>query len=142
MLCAAGAILLFGFIAHLHITEKRPDFIATVRPLFIYGVAALFVIFALPGLAVARRLRDPRAKNGFTYIVSNEGVRVEGSAGRAENNWTAFLRAREAHRVFSLFVTRDSFHVLPKRCFASPEDMDLFRAIVRANLPAAKLKAK
>lgn len=142
VLCAVGAILVYGSITHLHIAESRPDFISNLSPLLMYGAGAVVMIFALPAVASAKNLRDPRSKNGFTYNVSNDGVRVDGSAGRSENNWTAFVRATEARSAFSLFVTRDSFHLLPKRCFASSEDIDRFRTIIRTNVPATRLKAK
>lgn len=140
--CAVGAVLLLGAITHVHIRERRPDFIANVRPLLIYGAVALVGAFVLPGLATGKTLRDPRGKNGFTYSVSNEGIRVEGSAGRLEYDWTAFVKATEAPSAFSLFMTRDSFHLLPKRCFGSPGDVELFRTIVRANVPVSRLKTK
>jgi len=140
--CAVGAVLLLGAITHAHITERRPEFIANVRPLLIYGAVALVGAFVLPGLATAKTLRDPRRKNGFTYYVSKEGIRVEGSAGRVEYNWTAFVKATEAHNAFSLFMTRNSFHLLPKRCFGSFGDVELFRTVIRANVPVSRLKMK
>lgn len=141
-LCAVGAILAVGAVTHTNIADTRPDFIANVRPLFILCAAVFVGAFALPWVATSKGLRDPRRKNGFTYYVSNQGVRVEGSVARSELDWTAFTKAAESRGAFSLFTTRHSFHLLPKRCFASPDEIELFRMLVRTNVPAARLKTQ
>jgi hypothetical protein len=115
-------------------------FAQNVKPVFILAWIFIAVFPVLWLINTRKILRDPRVKNGFKYHVSDEGVRVEGSAGVSEFNWTAFVEAREISNGFLLFVTRTSFHVIPRRCFTTNEEVLLFRKIIRANIPKAKLK--
>ena len=138
ILVLLGSILI---IAHLRrsIETDWSNLAENLEPLFLLMVAFFVLIPVLALIGTQRTLRDPRTKNGFTYDVSNHGIRCEGSAGRFDMNWTAFTRAREVSDAFLLYVTRDNFHLFPKRCFA-PGEIDLFREIIRANLAGAKLQ--
>jgi hypothetical protein len=91
-------------------------------------------------LTTRKVLCDPRAKNGAKLHISNDGIRIEGSTGIHELNWTAFLGALEVSTAFWLLVTRTAFILVPKRCFDTNDDLFKFRGIIRANVPNAKLR--
>jgi hypothetical protein len=97
-------------------------------------------VFPVASLINTRKaFRDTRAVNGVKYRISPETIRVEGSTGVSDLNWTAFLRVRETTPAFLLFATTTTFHLIPKRCFATNDDIFRFREIIRENIPNAKL---
>jgi hypothetical protein len=138
------AVVTGSIIIHANSPDLQDDrwigVAQNVKPLFniMWICMALFPVTTL--ISTWRILRDPRAKNGFKYRVASEGIRVEGSAGTSDYNWTAFIGAREISTAFFLFVTGATFHLIPKRSFATSDDLVQFREIIRASIPRAKLK--
>jgi hypothetical protein len=112
---------------------------SNLAPLFWIWLGILVIFPAVLWFTTRKALRDPRIQAGFHYRISNAGIESLGFAGRTELNWSAFVAARETTGAFQLFVSRGVFHFLPKRCFASPQEIDLAREIIRANISKAKL---
>ena len=138
-LAVVGSLLI-----HIGLQDPPDDrwtaFADNIKPLFYVMSLVVLSIPVTVLLYTKKLLRDPRAKNGSKYHVTTDGVRVEGSAGTADLNWTAFLQAREISTAFWLFVTTATFHLIPKRCFATNDDLVQFREIIRANIPKTKLR--
>jgi hypothetical protein len=133
-----GAVLIYA------ITHDSPDHDAAMliqgtRPWFLFMITISALIMIVPLVAARRSLRDPRAKDGFNYHISRDGVRVEGSSGKSELNWTAFVDVREVSKAFFLFVHSNFFHVIPKRSLARLEDLALLREILREKFPKATI---
>ncbi len=110
------------------------------KPLFYVVLIVLLWIPILILIHTRKVLRDPRTKGGYEYHVTTHGIRVEGSAGTSDLNWTAFVSAREVSTAFWLFVSKTTFHLIPKRCFTSDADIVAFREIIRSNILMAKLR--
>jgi hypothetical protein len=89
-------------------------------------------------LAARKAMNDPRTKAGFKYHFSRDAIQIEGLSGRSELNWNAFVDVREVPDAFFLFLNRQLFHVIPKRCFASGDEVSAFREILRDKFPKAK----
>jgi YcxB-like protein len=132
-----GAILIAG---RLHPDSYDWQNISSnVAPLFWFSVAYLPFLAIITWLAARMYLRDYRVRDGFQCRISDAGIIYKGFAVSVELSWVAYIMARETKVAFQLYVTRSYFHLLPKRCFASQEDIDLVREIIRAYCPNAKL---
>jgi hypothetical protein len=112
---------------------------SNLAPLFWVWLVILIIFPAVLWFTTRKALRDPRTQGGFHYRISDAGIESRGSAGSTELNWSAFIAARETTEAFQLFISGSRFHFLPKRCFASPQEIDLAREIIRANISKAKL---
>jgi hypothetical protein len=139
LLATNGYLLVY---AGTHPSDDRWVALAdNLKPLFF--VVFIIVVLWIPILYLIhtrRVLRDPRTKSGYKYHVTIHGIRVEGSAGLSDLNWSAFVGAREESTAFWLYVSRTTFHLIPKRCFNSDAEIVEFRDIIRSNISKAKLR--
>lgn len=92
----------------------------------------------MPFIAARKAMRDPRTKAGFKYRFSRDAIQLEGAAGKSELNWAAFVDVREVPAAVFLFINRQFFHLIPKRCFTTPQDLASFREILRDKFPRVK----
>jgi hypothetical protein len=63
--------------------------------------------------------------------IAEPGVVVSDGVSRLEQLWPSFSHARETTNLFLLYVSDYSFHMVPKRAFATTADADEFREMVR-----------
>ncbi len=68
------------------------------------------------------------------FNFSADGVSVSGSAANAHQSWSVYWRVRETRRAFHLYTAGSVTQLVPKRCFASAEDVQRFREVVRTAL--------
>jgi len=109
-----------------------------MRPWFLFTILAIIIVPLLPFIVARKAVRDPRGENGYKYKFSPDGVEIEGAVGRSVLDWKAFTNAREDSAAFLLFVNREQFHLIPKRCFATMVDISTFREILHEKFPKAK----
>lgn len=146
MLLIALLIFILSGLALIHASSFDPpddrwtNLALNVKPLFTLSWVFLLIVPVTSLINAAKTFRDPRRSSGFKYLVTDSGMHIDGSTGSSDLNWTAFLEVREVSGAFFMFVTGALFHIVPKRCFSSTEDMIRFREIIRANIPKAKLK--
>jgi hypothetical protein len=90
-------------------------------------------------LRFVRRIQGPRAMLARTIALQGEmladvdaaGVSLQSRLYRAHYHWEAVTRFRETRRLFLLFVGPNSAMVLPKRGFATQEELDAMRAMAQ-----------
>jgi hypothetical protein len=115
--------------------ERRSElysalFVAIGLPTFVYCFP--FLILGAVGRSLFRN--NPRLKEPTRYIFSQEGIIAESPVGRAELNWSLYLRVREAGEYFLLYTSPKLANALPKRCFSSKEDIRRFREVLRLSI--------
>jgi hypothetical protein len=103
------------------------------------AIALPFLVYFFPHpilfLAVRIMFRDnPRLAEPTRYIFSASGVLAESYAGRSDLKWTAYRRIRETSKYLLLYTSPRVAGTLPKRCFASENDIRFFRELVRASV--------
>jgi YcxB-like protein len=146
MLLIALLIFILTGLALIHASNLDPpddrwtNLALNVKPLFTLSWVFFLIVPITSLINAVKTSRDPRRSSGFKYHVTDSGMHIEGSTGSSDLNWTAFLEVREVSGAFFMFVTGALFHIIPKRCFSSSEDMVRFREIIRANIPKAKLR--
>ena len=72
------------------------------------------------------QLHDPTV-----FEVDQMEVSMETPDSRMKFKWTAFPGLLETPNLFLIYRNTISFHIIPKRTFASPELMDAFRHMVK-----------
>lgn len=108
--------------------------------LMIVLLLPIFIVFGAPLLSARKVLIDERIKRGIRYQFSDGGIHVESSVATADLQWAAIRHAVETRSAFLLLPSANVAHTLPKRCFASAEDVAATREFLRRNVPKAKLR--
>lgn len=130
---ASSIIAVAGIVAVLALSTIDP----AQRGLYLGEAFAFFALgAAIPLLAMDRARKawnsQPSFRGDIEYLADAEGVeeRRDDRAGKAE--WREFrsIRERRAYFCIDLGMQRRAF--IPKRFFASPEDVELFRELARA----------
>jgi YcxB-like protein len=62
-------------------------------------------------------------------LVSEAGLVATAKGVRTNVEWSRFLRLKEAKNHFLLYTGADLYNIVPKRGFASEEDVDRFRQL-------------
>jgi len=107
------------------------------------GWAFLMTWLVIAG-TVSRRRRLHRFWEGQqtlhrakTADISAEGVTIADDVTRQEFHWEAFADWAETNTLFVLFPSEFNVIFLPKRAFASPEELDAMRALAGL-IPSSK----
>jgi hypothetical protein len=73
------------------------------------------------------------------YTFSDEGIKIEFDAATSELKWPFYTQIKETTD-FLLYVTSSFCNIVPKRSFVNSEQLELFRALVRARAQKYSLK--
>ena len=68
------------------------------------------------------------------YAFSPTGYKVSDAKCSSDVDWDAILRAEESKYSFHIFVSKTSFHTIPKRCFKQEEDIGRFKHLLKQSL--------
>jgi hypothetical protein len=104
LLVFAGSATTYGYFEGQP-GDKWTTFGQDMGPIFLWLLFVLFISLLCPFTSTWKSLRDPRTKAGYRFNISHNSVRIEGSAGVSDLNWTAFVSAREVPDAFYLYLT-------------------------------------
>jgi hypothetical protein len=92
---------------------------------------AAFVFFFVRALRDARKRfeREPAAHRLQTIEITEGGLSQSTHASSTQYKWEAFTRQVETPNLFLLYLTEVTFLLLPKRAFASKDEIDAFREL-------------
>lgn len=98
-------------------------------------VAAAFVALVEYGVPYwgARSFvkKNPDKLGPSRHEIGPEGTSYQSAHGEGKLAWTAFQRIRETPDLFLLYPQTNFAQIVPKRCFEKPEQILLYREIVR-----------
>lgn len=121
-------------------TGPDEDMLSRILP-FLAGVASVAILFSL-----AWFWQPKRAARGSPYlgvemagVASGDGLAMDSSLGKQQAAWASYVTVLESADHFLLYLARNSYAPLPKRAFADRDDLERFRAMVRANISSAVL---
>lgn len=69
-----------------------------------------------------------------TVTIGNEGIRSESEVSTIETKWNSFEKFRETPNLFVIHQTKDVAGIVPKRAFASQEEMAQFRNLIASKV--------
>lgn len=97
--------------------------------------AAVFVALVKWGLPywAARSFikKNPDKLGPSRHEIGPEGTSYQSAHGEGKLAWTAFHQIRETPDLFLLYPQSNFAQIIPKRCFENPEQILLYREIVR-----------
>jgi len=86
-------------------------------------------------------LRNTPALQGPTvWAFTENGISVVGPTARGELQWNSFLQVRETREQFLLYQSKNLANVIPKRSFATHEEISRLREMIRRQVPTASLR--
>jgi hypothetical protein len=105
---------------------------------FVWPAVGLFALVRIFGFGPSDLYR--KTNPGFRdqeqeYRFTEAGADIRTAISEAKLDWKVWLRFKETPQFFLLFPGTPVMHILPKRAFASPEDLESFRVMLRARIP-------
>ncbi len=107
-------------------------------------IAACLAYFAfLFGFIYPRRIRKIFRQQKIlhaphSFNVADEAVFTKSDIGEAKLTWDYFQKWKEGKNLFLLYQSDVMFHIVPKRCFASPEEMAQFRKLLLEKMGSSR----
>ena len=105
-------------------------------------IAAVFLFLTSPlFLRIIVRVRwkmQPQLQSRVHYQITPDAVRAATNTSKGETTWEGFVRFIETKNVFLLYPNKLIFHIIPKRAFASPDELASFRALATSKIPPPK----
>ena len=99
------------------------------------SIFLLLLQWVIPSL-VFRRVyrRNIRMFGTRTVTISDTGIVADHQLGHVESTWNMYEKFRETQKLFLLYQGADLIGIVPKRAFASPADIQQFRALITSNI--------
>lgn len=105
------------------------------RAVFVFIFAAVVVAlikYCLPYWAARSFIKKNPDKLGPSrHEIGPDGTSYQSVHGEGKMAWTAFHQIRETPDLFLLYTQSNFAQIVPKRCFERPEEISLYREIVR-----------
>ena len=99
--------------------------------IFVAVVVAL-IQYGLPYWAARSFIKKNPDKLGPSrHEIGPEGTTYQSVHGEGKLAWTAFHQIRETPDLFLLYTQSNFAQIVPKRCFEKPEQIPIYREIVR-----------
>ncbi|HXY79271.1 MAG TPA: YcxB family protein [Candidatus Bathyarchaeia archaeon] len=135
-----SASAIFFLIANIRGATERTPVNIFLCWLFL-PVFMLYLYFVAPYVgARSSRKQSANLRDTMRYTISDEGVEQDCATARGEFQWATYLKAQETPDFFLLYVRRTMAHPIPKRAFASAEEISQFREMLRRHVKKVSLR--
>ncbi|SRR5258708_7011992 len=126
LLLAVIALGFSGFDAVVHQKQLIP---------FICLAASLAWMAVVFGVTYPKRLKkifqqQKLLHKPFSFTITDEAILSKAEHGQANLSWDIFRKWKESKELFLLYQSDILFHIVPKRSFASEEDLVQFRKLL------------
>jgi len=100
----------------------------------------LFVTSPLFVRLMARKQwnQQPQSQGRIDYEITPDVLRAATKTSTAEMTWAGFIRFVETKNLFLLYPNKLIFHIIPKRAFASLDELASFRELAASKIPSSK----
>jgi hypothetical protein len=133
----SAAVLCYGFYdLYTHSTGALQSFDGGQSILAILVLLFVFILLALllfPYLRVLALFRKSATGRPHLVTFSPTGIRIESEDANVDCKWSIVKRVVETRSLFLLLYTTPGAMYLPKRCFASHEDIPRLRQLIIEN---------
>jgi len=83
-------------------------------------------------IRVARTFKTQKQmKEKIEFTFNEDGTSFKRELYSSQQKWAYYHSILEGQNVFLLFINKKTYSVIPKRCFASEDELALFRKFVR-----------
>ena len=80
---------------------------------------------------------SPNLQGTVSYTFDNLGYVVEGVHARGEVKWSGLVKWKEGKHCFAIYTSPKIAHIIPKRFFRSPADVEAVRGFLQATGPSS-----
>jgi len=92
----------------------------------------LIVIIMLRKFLYTRAFKNsPKYVSEIKVLFTDNNIVTENAAGKSELNWSIYNKFIENKDYFLLYLSNNSFSIIPKRAFQKNEDLDDFRNMLK-----------
>jgi hypothetical protein len=70
----------------------------------------------------------------FALEISHDYFHAKSDEGEAHTKWSEFHKWKEGKKLFLIYRADNLFHMIPKTCLGSSEDMTFFREVLLKNI--------
>jgi len=110
------------------------EFLSTLAWIVVFFVCAGLGLFLVPYLRTVFMFRNsPALKLTRRITFSDTGIHFESTDSVGDYKWSLFAGVVETRKTFLLKQTAYAATYIPKRCFSSPEEIQLVRDLIRQN---------
>jgi O-antigen ligase len=131
-----------ALIILLALAPKLLAFLAfIVLPPIVFLILAIFLYLLVvrPYLRARAFVRQTQGdQSSIRYTFSQAGIDVRGAHSETLFQWAAVGRAKQTAHLFVLYLSKSSAIVVPKRCFASIEEISSFQNLVKTNIAISR----
>ena len=120
------ALFIYRSIAAPYAAPAYPLLIPPVGLVFLYGMLYLNTLYLFNSKTFLQ--------HEVRYVFSSDGINAIGESTPGETRWSHVPKAIELSQDFLIFYTTERMYTLPKRCFASAEEVARFRRILEREL--------
>lgn len=100
------------------------------------GLLLLALVFGWSPIAAYRKTNPAFRDQEQEFRFTDAGAEFRTGISEAKLDWQVWLRYKETPQFFMLFPGSTVMHILPKRAFASPEDLESLRVMLRTRIQA------
>jgi hypothetical protein len=105
-------------------------FLFTLAPIVIVSGVLAFFTYSNP--LVRRRIRqEPKYTSEQAWQFSESGVQSKTAFGESKREWQVYPKVAEDAKYFILFLPSNAYTPIPKRAFASADELIRFRALLK-----------
>jgi hypothetical protein len=98
------------------------------------GLLALAWLFGVVPMLAVRRMNPAMRDREQVFKFSDEGGEVVTGSSEAKFLWPVWVKYQETARFFLLYPSRTIVHILPKRAFASEQELIDFRNLLKQKI--------
>jgi len=100
------------------------------------GLSMLVLLWGWSPSASYRKMNPALRDQEQEYRFTEAGAEIRTGISEAKLEWRVWTRFKETPQFFMLFPNSAVVQILPKRAFASPDDLASFRMMLRSRIPA------
>ena len=78
--------------------------------------------------------RNPRIFGMRTVTFDDEGMKSDSEIAHVERKWSSFEKFKETNNLFLTYQTKDVVGIVPKRAFATQDDVTQFRDLLTSRM--------
>jgi len=130
------AVIAVVISLYFALVDREGFFIPIFLVVMLAYLAFLF-FFIMPKRVRKIFWQQKTMQSPYSFTVTDEAVITKSDVGDMKLTWGYFVKWKEGKNLFMMYQSDVLYHMVPKRCFASPEEMTQFRQLLQAKLGPA-----
>jgi len=137
-------LLVFGalyFVVAQALGVGAPVQVNGVWRMLILPAIFFYFYFVAPHLTARSILKQSaNLRSAIHYTISDDGITQEAATSQSQLGWATYIKAQETKDFFLLYMRKSMAHSIPKRAFASADEISQFREMLRRHVKNVSLR--